>query len=174
MHFTYTDLQPESVPTPFVSDQLFTTAHVGQQVGESTAITFEPLFPLPNDRAEHRTGLVLEHSNLVQRSRQRDYTKEEKEDFELWITSHPEPKKKDKADYVRAHGLKESQVQSLINNRKRKLNKELAKSSGKEVVGMVRVQGPPTFLQSRMCRQNPAVENITGTVSKPPLDICMC
>jgi len=52
--------------------------------------------------------------------RRRDYTKQEKDSFEKWITVNPKPERSQKVAYARLHGLTESQLQNLINNRRRR------------------------------------------------------
>lgn len=49
-------------------------------------------------------------------SRRQDYTKAEKDSFEQWITSIPQPSKEQKAEYANVHNLTKSQLQNLVNN----------------------------------------------------------
>lgn len=56
-------------------------------------------------------------------ARRRDYTKEEKEAFEQWITSNPNPNRAQRVQYAQKNGLEKSQVDNLINNRRRDLRK---------------------------------------------------
>jgi hypothetical protein len=62
----------------------------------------------------------IESTTQVQNFRRRNFTKEEKEEFEQWITNNPKPNKSQKADYAKTHNLTCNQLQNLINNRKRK------------------------------------------------------
>ncbi|KAH8812276.1 hypothetical protein F5884DRAFT_898572 [Xylogone sp. PMI_703] len=60
---------------------------------------------------------------LDQGMRRRDYTPAEKETFERWITANPIPNKSQKLEYTKENNLTLSQLQNLINNRKRKAKK---------------------------------------------------
>jgi len=56
-------------------------------------------------------------------TRRRDYTKEEKEAFENWITNNPNPNRAQRVRYAQMNGLVKSQVDNLINNRRRDLRR---------------------------------------------------
>lgn len=78
-------------------------------VTPSNAVSYQELGPTQN--LPSRNG------------RRRDYTKEEKEAFEHWITNNPNPNRAQRVRYAQINGLVKSQVDNLINNRKRDLRR---------------------------------------------------
>jgi Homeobox KN domain len=89
----------------------------------------------------------------VRNSRRRDYTKREKESFELWIASNPKPTHEQKTEFARQHSLTDSQLQNFINNRKRKM-KAIEKmnevSAAMEQILPSHSMLPPGFLYQTM------------------------
>lgn len=73
--------------------------------------------PLPTPSHEFYDTQV---TTPVQTGRRRDYTKEEKEHFERWISSNPKPDRSLRLEYAKANNMTDSQLRNLINNRRRR------------------------------------------------------
>jgi len=79
-------------------------------------------------------------------ARRRDYTKEEKEAFEHWITNNPNPNRAQRVRYAQINGLVKSQVDNLINNRKRDLRR--AERGAEQAAPIVNTTGGSATRQS--------------------------
>jgi hypothetical protein len=78
----------------------------------------------PPSQAPEETAESVHNSSVRSAARRNVYTREEKEEFERWITANPYPTKVEKAEYAAAHNITNSQLQNLINNRKRRKRSE--------------------------------------------------
>lgn len=83
---------------------------------------FTPIFSNAAISFENQ-GAVLPQSMPPTNVRRRDYTIAEKETFEQWITTNRNPNSTQRVQYAQENALLKSQVDSLINNRRRNLRR---------------------------------------------------
>jgi hypothetical protein len=129
---------------------------------ENLADGFENESWMPEPMVEEPDEIQIE-SQTNNARRRRDYTKEEKDVFEQWITSNPKPDKKQKTAYTKLHGLTDGQLQNLINNRRRRKNTPGSKVLGSDGAAHSQILG-------RGLPQSGRSFDLTETMSFEPME----